>query len=82
MQLILIPFITKICYNPKEDRQRSRNKEINNSKVSASKHVSTATISLQQRNGVFYAVRAEMLEAEHIFLIPFLFASYSNTLSK
>jgi hypothetical protein len=29
----------------------------------ANKHVPTATISLQQRNGVFYAVRTEILNA-------------------
>jgi hypothetical protein len=28
---------------------------------SAKKHASTATIALQQRNGVFYAIRAEIL---------------------
>jgi hypothetical protein len=28
---------------------------------SANKHVSTETIALQQKNGVFYAIRAAML---------------------
>jgi hypothetical protein len=31
------------------------------SKNSTNKHISTATSALQQMNGVFYAVRAEIL---------------------